>query len=423
MNNTEAPLQNEEFSANNVQPRPSAAGFGRAIIVFLLLSLVMGALGSGATLWYVSKNPSLRSRLFGGSTEGISQQVTLREDSSVIDVVKKASPAVVSVVISKDINKLQGFGTGGFELDPFSQFFGMPPNQPKSSAPNVQQVGAGSGFFVTKDGLILTNKHVVSDEQASYTVVTSDGKTLSAKVVARDPGNDLAILKAEVTDAPTLTLADSGKLEIGQKVIAIGNSLGQYQNTVTTGVVSGIGRSITAGGSDGTEQLEGVIQTDAAINPGNSGGPLLDVSGQVVGINTAIDRGGQLVGFAIPAREGSKSLQSYKANGKITRPYLGVRYLMITKSIAEQEKLPKDYGALVIRGQTNTDFAVIPGSPADKAGVVENDIILEANGQKLDDQHSLAGAVRGLNVGDTLTLRVYHKGSEKDVTVKLEASK
>ena len=169
-------------------------------------------------------------------------------------------------------------------------------------------------------------------------------------------------------------MSDSSLIQIGQQVVAIGNSLGQYQNTVTTGVVSGIGRSITAGGAGGFESLEGVIQTDAAINPGNSGGPLLNTAGQVVGINTAVDLNGQAVGFAIPSNDAQKALDSFRKLGKIIRPFIGVRYIMITKALAETEALPKDFGALLVRGDS-ADFAVIPGSPADKAGLLENDII------------------------------------------------
>jgi S1-C subfamily serine protease len=296
-------------------------------------------------------------------------------------------------------------------------------NRQQPSEPDVQKIGAGSGFFVSRDGLIITNKHVVTDEAASYTVLTNDRKSYEAKVLTRDPVNDLALLKIDIQNAPTLELADSNAIQIGQKVVAIGNSLGQYENTVTTGVVSGIGRSITAGGQDGSEQLEGVIQTDAAINPGNSGGPLLNILGQVIGINTAIDREGQSVGFAIPSLDAQRGLESFKKNGKITRPFLGVRYVMISPDLAKRQKLPKDYGALVVRGETATDLAVVPGGPADKAGIVENDIILEVNGQKLSEEQTLAGRLRQLQVGDTVSFKVYHRGEEKVVKAQLGESK
>jgi serine protease Do len=264
---------------------------------------------------------------------------------------------------------------------------------------------------------------VVSDTAASYTVLTADGKSYDAKVLSQDPVNDLAIIKIDIKNAPFLSLADSSQIQIGQRVIAIGNSLGQYQNTVTSGIVSGTSRSITAGGNDGSEQLSGVIQTDAAINPGNSGGPLLNISGQVIGINTAIDQQGQLVGFAIPSNDISRALASFQKNGRITRAFLGVRYVLINQSLADQQKLPRNYGALIVRGQTVTDLAVVPGSPADKAGLVENDIILEVNGTKVDDSNSLSALLQNYNIGDVITLKVYDKGNEKDIKVTLGETK
>ncbi len=388
----------------------------RLVSVVVLISLVAGFLGGYA---------GAQRRTQPVTDRGINaSSITITENSAIVDVVKKASPAVVSIVISKDLNKIPGYGRNPFGFDPFDQLFGFNRTTPQTpQEPNVQKIGAGSGFFVTSDGLILTNKHVVADASANYTVLLSDGKSYEAKVVGIDPVNDIALVKIDIANAPTLVLASSDNLEIGQSVIAIGNSLGQYSNTVTTGVISGIGRSITAGGNDGAEQLEGVIQTDAAINPGNSGGPLLNIAGQVIGINTAIDQEGQSVGFAIPSNDARKDLDSFTKTGKITRPFLGVRYLMITPDIAKQQKLPREYGALVSRGEQMKDVAVVPGSPADKAGVIENDIILEVNGQKLDDQHTLAGVLRKFSTGDAITLKLYRKGEEKTVSVTLEEAK
>lgn len=388
---------------------------GSVVIIPLLVGLLAGFVGGVAgSRW---------SELSSGETQlsqtPQAQNITITEDSAVIDVVKKASPAVVSIVGEKMVSGRQFLG----EIDPFFEFFGLPkqrPQQNPSSKPRLQQVSAGSGFFVTSDGLVMTNKHVVDDETTQYKIVTNDKRSLSAKVVAIDPVNDLAILKVEGSNFPTLSLAE-GEINIGQRVVAIGFSLGQYQNTVTTGVVSGIGRSITAGNSGESEQLEGVIQTDTAINPGNSGGPLLNVTGQVLGINTAIDREGQLIGFAIPASDAKFALDSFKKNGAIKRAYLGVRYVLLDKELAEEQKLPKDYGALIIRGETQMDLAVQPGSPADKAGLVENDIILEVNGVKIDETHSLAGVLRKYSPAEKINLKVYHKGEEKQVEVVLEA--
>jgi len=430
--NMEKPENMEEKNSNQekeldkplfpifTEPKPHDAKytFKTLLVGVALVSLIFGALGGAVGADLLLRLPQIQKYLpVGAQNQALEQKVTLTEDSAIIDVVNQASPAVVSIVISKDLNKTRTFG-----FDPFAPFFGFG-QQAGSSSPNVQQVGAGSGFFVSSDGLILTNKHVVSDEQASYTVVTNDGKRYDATVLSRDPINDLAIIKIDIKDAPYLKLADSSQLRIGQRVIAIGNSLGEYQNTVTTGIISGIGRSITAGSTDGSEQLSGVIQTDAAINPGNSGGPLLNTAGQVVGINTAIDEQGQLVGFALPAEDAAKALESFNKFGKITRPFLGVRYVMITADMAKNENLPKDSGALILRGRNMTDFAVIPGSPADKAGLVENDIILEVNGKKLDENNTLSNALKNSQVGDQVVLKIYHKGEEKTVNATLGEAK
>ncbi len=372
----------------------------RFIILAIILSFIFGVLGGlFGSRYYQPPKPAPTN-----------QQISLSEDSAIIDTVKKASPAVVSIVVSQDLSKIPGYGLNPFFDDPFNNF---------NSSPNIQEVGAGSGFLISSDGLIVTNKHVVNNMQASYTVLTSDGQKYDAKVLSRDPINDLAIVKIDIKAAHFLQLSDSNTLQVGQRVIAIGNSLGQYQNTVTSGIISGIGRKITAGGEGGSEQLSNVIQTDTAINPGNSGGPLLDITGQVVGINTAIDQQGQLVGFAIPSNEISKAIASFDKNGKITRAFLGIHYFIISPEVAEQQKLPRTYGALVVRGNTMADLAVVPGSPADKAGIVENEIILSVNGEKVDQDHSLVEILSKFSPGDSVTLHVYSKGGEKDVKVTL----
>jgi serine protease Do len=350
--------------------------------------------------------------------------VQVNEQSGVVDVVKKSSPAVVSIIISKDLNKIPGYSASPFDFGPFSfdPFF-QNRNQ-QSNTPNIQQVGGGSGFIISSDGLIMTNRHVVSDTSATYTVLTNDGKKYDATVLSRDPVNDLALVKISGSNLPTLPLGDSSNIEIGQTVVAIGNSLGQYSNTVTKGIVSGIGRTITAGGAGSdSEQLEGVIQTDAAINPGNSGGPLLDIGGSVIGINTAIDAQGQLIGFAIPVNDIKKDVASFKQFGKIVKPFLGVRYVLVNQSIQQQNKLSVDYGALIVSGGTPSTPAVIPGSAADKAGLKESDIILMVNGQKIDQNHSLANYLKDFNPGDVVKMTILSGGKNKDITVTLGESK
>ncbi|MBX4191435.1 MAG: trypsin-like peptidase domain-containing protein [Candidatus Doudnabacteria bacterium] len=347
--------------------------------------------------------------------------VNVNENSAVVDVVKKTSPAVVSIIISKDLNKIPGYSTSPFDLGPF----GLDPfyQNRNDDTPNIQEIGGGSGFIIRNDGLIVTNKHVVSDTTATYTVLMNDGKKYDAKVLARDPINDIALVKIDGNNFPTLPLGDSSDLEIGQRVIAIGNSLGQYQNTVTTGVVSGIGRTITAAGSTGSEQLEGVIQTDAAINPGNSGGPLLDIDGSVIGVNTAIDSQGQLVGFAIPVNDIKKDVEVFAKSGKITKPFLGVRYVLVNQNIKEENNLSVDYGALIVSGGTPSNPAVMPNSSADKAGLRENDIILEINGTKIDQNNSMARILKNFSPGDQIKLKVLSRGETKDVNLTVGESK
>jgi len=272
---------------------------------------------------------------------------------------------------------------------------------------------------------VVTNKHVISDQNADYTVMTSDGKKYDAKVQAIDPVNDVGILKINANNLPVLELGDSSNLQIGQTVIAIGNSLGEFRNTVSKGVISGLKRNVNAGSelSGQSELLSQVIQTDAAINPGNSGGPLLDIQGKVIGVNVAMAQGAENIGFALPVNLVKKDLASVKNNGKISQPFIGVRYMPVDQKIQKDNNLPFDYGALVLRGQQITDFAVAPGSPADKAGIMENDIILEINGTKIDQNHQLGDLIAKFSVGDTITLKVWHKGDTKDIQVRLEERK
>ncbi len=357
----------------------------------------------------------------------------VEEDSAVIDVVKKSSPAVVSIVVSKDISKLQnnifdpfGLFDNGSGLSDNSGSGSANQNQNNSGQNGAQKekIGGGTGFIITANGMIVTNKHVVSDATADYTVMTNDGKEYPAKVLARDPVNDMAVIKIDGSNFPVLSFGDSNSLNIGQTVIAIGNSLGEFSNTVSKGIISGLKRNLTAGGGFGdSEKLTNIIQTDAAINPGNSGGPLLDINGQVVGINVAMAQGAQNVGFALPISQVEKMIEQIKTTGKISIPYLGVRYIPVDANLQKQINLPFNYGVLVLRGQNITDFAVIPGSPADKAGIVENDVILEINGIKIDDKNSLTDLVSNANVGDEVTLKVWHKGDVKEIKVKLEERK
>lgn len=345
------------------------------------------------------------------------------EEERVIAVVKRANPAVVSIVISKDVPIVEQF-LDESPVNPFDPFFGGPfqfrvPNL-REQGVERREIGGGSGFLVSPDGLIVTNRHVVSEENANYTVFTNDGNKHEAVVVARDPVNDIAIIKIQGENLPFLEFGSSDGLQVGQTAIAIGNALSEFSNTVSVGVISGLSRSVIAGDGLGqTEQLEEVIQTDAAINPGNSGGPLLDSSGRVVGVNVAVALGSENIGFALPGDLVKAVVQSVKETGKIVRPFLGVRYTMVTPAIQAANQLPVDYGALITGGDTPSELGVMPGSAADKAGLVVGDIILEIDGVRLEDDTTLASVVRNKKPGDRLRLKVLSKSVTKDIEVKL----
>lgn len=332
-------------------------------------------------------------------------------EQAVIAAVEKASPAVVSIIISKDLPVIEQCPYNPFgNLPPeFNQFFDFGPfqqfNQPCAKGKTKhQEVGGGSGFIVSDNGLIVTNKHVVADTEADYTVLTNDGKKYDAKVLARDPSLDLAVLKIKADNLPVVALGNSDAVKLGQTAIAIGNALGEFRNTVSVGVISGLARNVTASGGGTTETIEGVIQTDAAINPGNSGGPILNLRGEVIGINTAIASGAENIGFAIPINQVKRGINSVQKSGRIISAYLGVRYIHLSPETAEKQKLPVKYGALV-RGNDQGP-GVLPDSPAAKAGIQAEDIILEVNGQKIDQDHALASFVQKYGVGDVLNLKV-----------------
>lgn len=333
-------------------------------------------------------------------------------EEQLINVVKKTSPAVVSVTITKNVPIIEQYYVNPFGNDPFfQQFFGEQFQIPQYRQKGTQkkEVGGGSGFIISANGLILTNKHVVSDAEAEYTVFTNDGKKYSAQILARDPVQDLAVLKINAEGLKTLTLADSDNIEVGQIAIAIGNALGEFRNTVNVGVVSGIGRTVIASGGGISETLQNVIQTDASINPGNSGGPLLNLRGEVIGINTAVASGAQSIGFAIPINQAKRDINDAITMGKIITPYLGVRYLAITSELKDEKKLPFDYGALVSKGSGGEE-AVVSNSPADKAGIKEGDVILEFGSKKVDKEHQLASLIVLYSVGEKISLKIWRDG-------------
>ncbi len=340
-------------------------------------------------------------------------------ENAVVEAVKRVSPAVVSISISKEVPVV---GSCVSE-DPFSgaspeirRFFGQYFPQYYMSCENtseVQEVGGGSGFLISEDGLIITNKHVVEDAEASYTVFTNEGKKYTANVLARDPIQDLAVLKIDGRGLPTVTLGNSDELALGQTAIAIGNALGEFKNTVGVGIISGLGRSITAAGAQSAETIQGVIQTDAAINPGNSGGPLVNLRGEVVGVNVAVVQGAQNIGFALPINWAKADIQAAQEGKGLTAPYIGVRYIMLTPSIAKTRKLKAERGALVT---ADDGLSVERGSPASRAGIRDQDIILSIDGESLEGK-DLLNVIRRKRVGDTVELVLLRE--EKEVQVSL----
>lgn len=344
----------------------------------------------------------------------------VQENSAYIDVVEKTQGAVISIVVTADVPVFENYYYNPFGNDGLFNFQ-LPGRRQIGS--EEQQIGAGSGFLVSKDGMIVTNKHVVSDTDAGYTVIMSDGQKKEAKIIDRDQFMDIAILDIEGDDYNYIKFGDSDQIKVGQKVVAIGYALGEFSNSVSAGIISGLSRSITAIGQGGgeSELLSDVIQTDASINPGNSGGPLLDLEGNAIGVNVAVAATAENIGFAIPINYVKKIVESVEKNGEIVRPYIGVRYKAITENLKEKNNLKYDYGVLVVSGNTRDELAVIPGSPADKAGINENDIILEINGVKLDSKTSLQNEVQKYNVGDKIKLKVDSRGEVKEYELTLEA--
>jgi serine protease Do len=339
-------------------------------------------------------------------------------EQAIIDAARNVSPSVVSIVISKNVPVYEQQYVDPF--GPNSPFSFLIPQQVQKGT-QYQEVGAGSGFIVSADGLVLTNKHVVSDNKADYTVFTNDGQKYSAKVLALDPVQDLAVIKIQSDKGfKAVKLGDSSGIQIGQTAIAIGNALGQFSNTVSVGVVSGLERTISASDQLGSmsETLEGIIQTDAAINAGNSGGPLVNLKGEVIGINTAMAQGAQDIGFALPINIAKKDISQVQATNKIVYPFLGVRYVLVDDTVKQKYKLSVNYGALVLKGP-NGEPAIMAGSPAEKAGIKEKDVILEINKEKITANNSMSMIIQKYNIGDKVTLHILRNGKEQDATAIL----
>ncbi len=412
----------------------------KVIILSLFISMIVGSvfgfLISLAVIQY-SKN-SGEEGFFGNNLlknnseedqtkDGLSQEAN---EINTVEVVKKANPAVVSIIVSKDIPILERYYENPFEgLEGFEEFFGpfgIGTPQIREKGTEKREIGGGSGFFISSDGYLVTNKHVVADEEAEYTVFTNEGEKFEAQILDRDPLYDIAILKIDpaAKKLPYLELGDSKNLNVGQTVIAIGNALGEFRNTVSKGIVSGLKRNIKAEDGFGhSENLSELIQTDAAINQGNSGGPLLNLQGEVIGVNIAMASSAENIGFALPVNLVKSVAESVKQEGKIVRPFIGIRYLMNNKIIAEENNLDYDYGALIQRGDQVGQLAIIPGSPADKAGLLENDLILEIDGKKIEESYTPSAAIANKKPGDKITLKIWSKGEIKEIGLFLEEHK
>jgi len=320
------------------------------------------------------------------------EDMRLDEQEATIRAIKKVTPSVVSVVVYDQEDSVS---------------LNMNTGRTTVTKEKVKK-GSGTGFLITSDGLILTNKHVVNagGKNAEYQIVLTSGKQYFAQLIGKDPLNDLAVLKIFDKNLPFVELGDSASLQVGSSVIAIGNALGLYQNSVTKGIVSGLGRNIIASDHVGnSEVLDNVVQTDAEINVGNSGGPLIDLNGKVVGINVAIDQSASSIGFAIPINDARPVINSIRQSGRIIRPRVGVRYTMITPEIAEARKLVRNSGALLINGDKG-EPAILPDSPAAKADLAVGDIIFEVNGIKIEGNNTLLSISQKYKPGDRIGLKV-----------------
>jgi S1-C subfamily serine protease len=354
---------------------------GAIVAVAVVAGIISGSLSAAAVSSLMRPTTSVVT-----SQAPIGQNVSnvhIDESSAIISAVQGAMPAVVKIQST----------TGSGEA-------------------------TGTGLIFDANGWILTNRHVVADAQ-QITVILGDSRELSGRVYGIDTLTDLAIVKVDGSGLPTVKIGSSSDLEQGQLAIAIGNPLGEFENTVTTGVISGLGRQIVAGSqaTSSSEQLNNLIQTDAAINPGNSGGPLLDSAGQVIGVNTAVSQDAQGIGFAIPIDVAKPIMQEALAGKPLTRPWIGIYYQPVTKQLAKERNLAVDTGVIVDAG--GNQAAVFPNSPAADAGLRQGDVITEIDGTVINADSDLAELMLAHQPGDTVALTVLRDGSKQTIQVKL----
>lgn len=388
------------------QPAPAKArkssGNG-GLIALAAFSLLIGIAGLAVGIIALIGGFKGNAQTSTVSAEGYYQGNSVEfEETSIANIANKVTPAVVSIITeSRRSNGYYSFFGGG----------------------SSTQQSAGTGMIVTADGYILTNKHVI-EGATSVQVITQAGDTYEkVKIIGSDPLNDVAYLKIEgASNLPTIPLGDSKTIAIGQPVLAIGNALGVYQNSVTQGIVSGAGRSVTASDSSGTnsETLTDMIQTDAAINPGNSGGPLVNAAGEVIGINTAVSQSANGLGFAIPISATKGMLNRIIESGKAERAYLGLTYVTITAEVAKEFDLSVTQGAYVYN-ENSRNGAVIKDGPADKAGIETGDIITKIGNIEVGRAGSISTLVGEYKAGDTIEITYIRDGNTKTTKVTLEA--
>lgn len=405
MNNYDAGSDNQtHISGTALKPSPSAkkgksSNVARTKTAQIgLMILLSGAAGFGGG--YLGANAHNTSN--GSMSTEARQQIVSSEGELISEIAKKVGPSVVSITVTSQSSQRTIFDSG------------------------QSQQGAGTGVIIDEDGTIITNRHVVPQGTSSVDVTLSDGTTLNGvEVIGRTASNDpldIAFLKIKDAKGAKLTAAsigDSASMEVGDRVIAIGNALGQFQNTVTSGILSGYGRDVEASDGSSVESLQNLFQTDAAINPGNSGGPLVNLSGEVIGINVAVADANN-IGFAIPINDIKGLIASVQKNGKLERPYLGVRYVSLTDDVSYYYNLGTKRGAYIAPGQSGGP-SIISGSPADKAGLKEKDIITSINGVPIDDKNSLVSVLGRFSVGDTVELKIIRDGKEQTIKLKLES--
>lgn len=395
------------------EPARNTSGQGRRVSSLMVAFALLASLATGFFGGFLGA-AGYRNTEGGLNNPDITRQrqVVASESQLIAAIAKEVGPSVVSV------NVLTQSAAS-------SDFFGF-------TVPPRSQAGAGTGIIISSEGIIVTNRHVVPAGATDVSVTLSDGTELEdVEVIGRTSQNDsldVAFLKINDLKGNKLTpaeIGDSGKVQVGDVVVAIGNALGQFNNTVTSGIISGYGRSVVASDGGGpaasTENLDDLLQTDAAINQGNSGGPLVNTDGQVIGINTAVSGEGQNIGFAIPINDVNGLIKQVLSTGKFERPYIGVRYIRLTADAAKQYELNVDRGAFVLPSEDPSQPSILPDSPADRAGLRERDVITAIDGTKINETNSLTSLVGRRVVGDTVKLSVLRDGKTITVNVKLEA--